>query len=358
VKISVALATWNGERFLRDQLESLLAQTSLPHEVVVSDDGSTDGTLAILEDFRANAPFPVTVSANRKRLGYAENFLHAATKCGGDYIAFCDQDDVWLPGKLARSNEALQASGAELLIHRNIVATEELVPTRKRTPAFRRSLTASPLRVDAWMLAPGNAMVVSREVLEVDFSHRPRGLGQPDAPMTHDEWTYFIATAIGSTHFLSEPLVYYRQHTANVFGTPSRSPLGRTILPAPEDYRFLAACAMERAAFFEELASSPSVAGDSFQRAAGYYRGMAGRLEARAAVYSPRAGIGRRLERVAVLTAAGGYRPRTRGGLGFRSFLKDAIGSLFFQSARLDDAPPLPQSTSAGDQQKPHSGKT
>ena len=357
MKISVALTTWNGDRFLRDQLESLAAQGSLPHELVVSDDGSTDGTLAILEDFSATAPFPVTVSANQKRLGYAENFLHATSMCSGDYIAFCDQDDVWLETKLARSREALQASGAVLLIHRNIVATEELIPTRKRTPSFRRSFTAPPLRVDPWRLVPGNAMVVSREVLEVDFSRRPRGLGLSDAPMTHDEWTYFIATAVGSTHFSSEVLAYYRQHAANVFGTPSRPPLGRTMSPVPGDYRFLAERAQERAAFLEELEAAP-LARDSLERAARHYRVLASRLEARAAVFSPRAGIGRRLGRVGALAATGGYRPRTRGGLGLRSLFKDAIGSLLPRSVRRDDERPRASRASGGEQRKPRSGKT
>ena len=357
MNISIALATWNGERFLRDQLDSLAAQTFLPHEVVVSDDGSTDETLAILEDFTATAPFPVTVRANQKRLGYAENFLQAAAMCSGDYIAFCDQDDVWLERKLARSKEALQASGAGLLIHRNIVATEGLIPTRRRIPSFRRSFTAAPLRVDVWKPVPGNAMVVSGAVLKLDFSHRPRGRSRSGAPMTHDEWTYFIATAIGSTHFLSEALVYYRQHAANVFGTPSLPSLGRTIEPAPADYRFLAERAMERAAFLEEFAISSSFARDSFKAAAGHYRALAGRLEARAAVYSPRAGSARRLGRVALLAAKRGYRSRTRGGLGLRSFFKDAIRSPLPLSARRNDVEPLTPS-SVGESRKPDSGQT
>jgi glycosyltransferase involved in cell wall biosynthesis len=326
MKISIALATRNGERFLRDQLTSLIAQTQPPYEIVVSDDASTDRTVEILEDFRAAAPFVVSIRTNQKPVGYAENFLQAAAMCSGDFIAFCDQDDVWLGSKLARCAELARTSGALLLIHRNVVVTEDLVSTRRRVPAFRRSLTASALHVQPWMLVPGNAMFFSRKVLDLDFSRRPRGLGTNDAPMTHDEWTYFIATAIGRTHFSSETLVRYRQHGANVFGAPGRSLLRDSV--APGDYCFLAGRALERSGFFEKLANSASSESDHYRRAADYYHTLATRLEARAAVYSPQARIGRRLRRFARLAANGGYRPRTRGGLGFRSVLKDAIGGV------------------------------
>jgi glycosyltransferase involved in cell wall biosynthesis len=328
VRISIALATWNGERFLREQLNSLAAQTYPPFEVIVSDDASTDRTLSILEDFRVSVPFPVSVSVNEHPLGYAENFLRAAASCTGDFVAFCDQDDVWFDFKLARCKELVSVSGALLLIHRNIVVTEDLVSTPRRVPPFRRSSTAAPLCVQPWFLAPGNAMVVSRGVLDVDFSQRPRGLGPNDTPMTHDEWVYFIATALGSTRFSAETLVQYRQHGENVFGAPRRPPLRHSIPPG--DYRFLAGRAVERSAFFEKLGRSTSLERDSCGRAADYYRELAARLEARAALYSPQAGLGRRLRRFAQLAKAGGYKPRTRGGFGARSFFKDAIGSVAF----------------------------
>ena len=325
MRISIALATLNGERFLSEQLGSLIAQTHVPHEVVVSDDGSTDRTLEILEEFRATAPFTVSIRANRTRLGYAENFLQAAAMCTGDFIAFCDQDDVWLSSKLARGAELLEATGALLMIHRNAVVTEDLVPSGRREPAFNRSFTAAPLRIYPWLPVPGNAMVFSRSVFDVDFSLRPNGLGRACAPMTHDEWTYFIATALGSTHFASEVLGYYRQHGGNVFGAPGRQ---LRYSGAPEDYRFLKERAIERSAFFEGLAKVNTVRRDRCESAAAYYRTLAARLEARASVYSPQAGIARRFGRFARLAATGGYRPRTRGGFGLPSLLKDGIGSI------------------------------
>jgi glycosyltransferase involved in cell wall biosynthesis len=99
--ISIAMATYNGERFLEEQLRTLGEQVKLPDEVVVCDDGSTDRTLEILVQFAERAPFRVRLVINDQRLGWRENFLKAASLCTSDYIAFCDQDDVWLPDKLS-----------------------------------------------------------------------------------------------------------------------------------------------------------------------------------------------------------------------------------------------------------------
>ena len=99
--ISVAMATYNGERFLEEQLRSLGEQTTLPDELVVCDDTSTDRTPQILAQFAKRASFPVKLFTNDQRLGWRKNFLKAARLCTSEYIAFCDQDDVWLKEKLA-----------------------------------------------------------------------------------------------------------------------------------------------------------------------------------------------------------------------------------------------------------------
>jgi glycosyltransferase involved in cell wall biosynthesis len=92
--LSVAMATCNGEKFLEDQLFSIARQIRLPDEMVIGDDGSTDGTMAILERFARNSPFPVCVYRNRVSLGFGDKFIKAASLCQGDLIAFSDQDGV------------------------------------------------------------------------------------------------------------------------------------------------------------------------------------------------------------------------------------------------------------------------
>ena len=111
MNISIAMATYNGEKYIKEQLQSLSNQTSLPFELVVGDDGSTDATLDILKEFCAHAPFPVRIHQNQANLGFARNFLDTARRCKGDWIAFCDQDDVWLPDKDNLFNFIIYAHG-------------------------------------------------------------------------------------------------------------------------------------------------------------------------------------------------------------------------------------------------------
>src|SRR5690349_1470817 len=100
-RISVVMATYQGETYLREMLESLAAQTRRPDELVVRDDASDDRTVAIVRDFAARAPFSVQVLADGTRLGYAQNFVAATAASSGDLVLFADQDDVWHADKLA-----------------------------------------------------------------------------------------------------------------------------------------------------------------------------------------------------------------------------------------------------------------
>ncbi len=100
MRISVALSTHNGARFLRPQLESIAAQRRLPDELVVRDDGSRDDTAAILTAFAEDAPFPVVLDLASSRLGSTSSFERVLERCTGDVIALCDQDDLWHPEKL------------------------------------------------------------------------------------------------------------------------------------------------------------------------------------------------------------------------------------------------------------------
>ena len=116
MKFSVALATYNGARYLPAQLASLAAQTVMPGELVACDDGSTDGTVAVLERFASDAPFPVRLFRNPVNLGSTANFAQAVGLCTGDGIFLCDQDDLWHPHKLARFAAAFDADPAVGLV--------------------------------------------------------------------------------------------------------------------------------------------------------------------------------------------------------------------------------------------------
>ena len=94
-KVSVAMCTYNGQRFLDQQLQSFLDQTVQPDELVVCDDVSSDDSMAMVEAFAARAPFTVKLFRNAQNLGYSRNCERAIAQCTGDLVLLCDQDDVW-----------------------------------------------------------------------------------------------------------------------------------------------------------------------------------------------------------------------------------------------------------------------
>ena len=108
VRFSVAICTYNGADFLSDQLESIIAQSRPPDQIVVCDDGSTDETQALLKRFAATSPVPVSLHFNEKNFGSVKNFEKAISLCTGDVIALSDQDDVWRADKLQLIEDAFR----------------------------------------------------------------------------------------------------------------------------------------------------------------------------------------------------------------------------------------------------------
>ena len=108
-RISVAMCTYNGERFLAQQLVSIAQQSRPPDELVVCDDGSTDRTVAMIREFAVSVRYPVRVFENEHNLGVAANFERAIRLCEGNLIALADQDDIWYPIRLERSEQELTA---------------------------------------------------------------------------------------------------------------------------------------------------------------------------------------------------------------------------------------------------------
>jgi len=126
--LSVVMATCNGEKFLEDQLFSIARQARLPDKTLISDDGSTDATMAFLERFAWNSPFPVRLYRNPVSLGYRDHFIKAASLCQGDLIAFSDQDDVWLENRLAKSLPYHDDNEVLLSVHSGVAVDEKLNP--------------------------------------------------------------------------------------------------------------------------------------------------------------------------------------------------------------------------------------
>lgn len=214
MNISVALATFNGANFINEQLCSLAQQVHLPHELVAVDDGSSDTTVEQLHQFAELAPFPVRIYKNEFRLGYGMNFLRAAELCIGDVIAFCDQDDVWLPTKLRRISDAMTNYKADWVAHSADVTDSCLTNTGQRYPEIGMDACweAEEYRE---VFYPGFSIAVSSRF----FSNVRSLLTQPGFEIeAHDELICELAATGWKRCELSESLVHYRQHSGNLIG--------------------------------------------------------------------------------------------------------------------------------------------
>lgn len=135
-RISVAVCTYNGSRFLPEQLTSIAAQTRLPDEMVVCDDGATDATAEIIEKFARTAPFLVRFIRNSQNLGSTKNFENAIGLCTGDLIALSDQDDIWMREKLGRQAEMMERDPET---ENRMPGWQQSVPTLRSTAGVRGS---------------------------------------------------------------------------------------------------------------------------------------------------------------------------------------------------------------------------
>ena len=216
--VSVALATYNGEDYLAQQLEDLHNQSLLPCELIVCDDGSTDLTLDILQDFADSAPFPVQIHRNAARLGYRQNFVQCAALCSGDFIAFCDQDDRWCPDKLETVSAAFRDPETMLVFHNARVVS----PTGDATSRLRRESEVKswePLTGSPWMFALGFTQMFRRSLVQFDkLWTGSRDQNFDGEPLAHDQWYFFLASVIGKIVYLPERLADYRQHGQNAYG--------------------------------------------------------------------------------------------------------------------------------------------
>lgn len=219
--VSVALCTYQGEAYLREQLESIAAQTVPPAEVVIADDGSTDGTVALIEDFTAHYEGPIAFRlAFRDRAGgVTANFSRALSACTGELIALSDQDDVWHPDRLEAALERF-ADSSLLLLN----ADARLVDGAGHPlgDTLLRTLYVSRGDLDAFHARDGFPLLLARNTITGATTMLRRSLLDLALPIpehwVHDEWFALLAAAHGGHDTLERAVIDYRLHGANQIG--------------------------------------------------------------------------------------------------------------------------------------------
>lgn len=204
MKISVAMATYNGGEYLAEQLDSFAVQTRPPDELVVSDDCSTDHTIEIVERFADRAPFEVLWSRNETNLGYAGNFNAALTRTTGDLVFLSDQDDVWFPEKIETILTHAERHPEALV----------LMNDAQMTNACLQPFGVSKLGqirdggFGETNFVMGCCAAIDREFLDWV-------LPVPTVGVSHDDWIVGIAVALDRRLIIERVLQYYRRHGSN-----------------------------------------------------------------------------------------------------------------------------------------------
>jgi glycosyltransferase involved in cell wall biosynthesis len=234
-RIAILLPTWNGERFLRAQVDSLLAQDYPDFIIVCRDDGSRDASPAIIADYAARFPqrFHI-VPADGRNLGASGSFAwlmdyvlthKAALGLASAWVMPSDQDDVWHADKLRRSMAHMQALQAEspglpLLVHGDLEVVDESLATI--APSFVRYQGLQPLRNRFARLLVSNTVTGCTALCNEALLRR--ALPIPPAALMHDWWLALVAGAFGRLSFIDAPLLQYRQHGANTIGAKEYQP--------------------------------------------------------------------------------------------------------------------------------------
>ncbi len=206
--MDVLLATFNGERYLGEQLESLDRQVDVNIRVWANDDGSEDETLAILHKWQEKG---LVKSISRTRaVGSTRAFLSLLSKhSDSDFVAFCDQDDIWEPNKLITQIDGLNGDKPQMVFSRRIYIDEQnrqigKSPKANRKISFRNALVEN--------IAPGNTQLLNNAAIKTMIRF------QNSKIQYYDSWTYLSINAFGECHYIDAPLVRYRIHGNNSVG--------------------------------------------------------------------------------------------------------------------------------------------
>lgn len=217
-KISVVVATYNGERFIEEQINSIINQSLQPDEIIICDDNSNDLTVEKTKKTIEKSEIEYKIILHKKNQGVVKNFFEGASSASGEYIFLCDQDDYWLPQKIEHMSKILFDDKKVQLVFSDATIVDENL--NKRNTSLWETIFFKPSRVKSYQdyfnellrrnIFTGMCMAVRKSLINLITDY-------PDF-MLHDELIGWYALNRGSVYPLQERLVLYRQHSMNVVG--------------------------------------------------------------------------------------------------------------------------------------------
>lgn len=219
--ISILLATYNGEKYLKEQLNSLLSQTIKDFRAFINDDCSTDNTYSILEEYKNKYPEIFFISQNKINTGKAKlNFIKMMIEHKDEYIMLCDQDDIWLPEKIEVSLKRMKqlenkyGKYTPLLVHTDLRVVDK--DLNSINASFMNLINIDFTKNKMNNIIVQNILTGCTAMYNLKLSELINT--QPIFFVIHDWWLIFIACAFGKISFIETPTIFYRQHDNNSIG--------------------------------------------------------------------------------------------------------------------------------------------
>lgn len=214
--VSVCMATYNGEKYVKSQIESILKQIKRNDELIISDDSSSDNTVQVI---RSISDERIKLYINEHSSGRpTENFQNALTKAAGDIIFLADQDDIWLDHKYEKIIKSLET--ADLVLSNSIVVDESLKEINSsffELHGSKKGVLRNAIKNSYF----GSCMAFRRQILDIALPF------PANREIGHDVWLGLVAECVGKVRFIDEPLILYRRHSSAVtvygFGKSGRS---------------------------------------------------------------------------------------------------------------------------------------
>jgi glycosyltransferase involved in cell wall biosynthesis len=232
--IDILLATYNGEKYLNQQIDSIITQTYKDWQLLIRDDFSTDNTVNIIKNYTCKYPDKIRlIEDNKGHLGLAQNFGALLELALSEYIMFCDQDDIWLPNKIELTLNTMKAAGqtwpnTPLLVHTDLKVVDEMLkPIAESFWKLHRISPESDCQLKKIIyrnIVTGCTMMINKKAKEISMPFPPEA-------RIHDWWIALNVVKYGKIIHIAMPTVLYRQHIANLIGAKKSLKEDMLLLP-------------------------------------------------------------------------------------------------------------------------------